>query len=532
MADNALIRIITAFLKHQVKKHIGDEAFAEIGAEIVAIGGDELDNKLKTWIGEKTTAKELERVAVETQKIFRDKIGNYELEQWMISLPLGNLPSVTKAIDELPNLPDEKNLEVALRQSIELNWKNVSSEQANQVVNVFLQSIRTSLLTIENHREMIIGRSSLRTEEKVDRLTALFISKFGEPSNHPIKDTSLQSSAIIFEIPEGTMDPESNFYIERPEDKILANLLKGKGYTVTIKGPRQVGKSSLLYRAIKNEEDSEKRIAFLDFQLLDSYSLIDANVFYKRFCSWLSDEISIADKVNDYWTQDLGPAMCCSRYISKYILPNTPKGLVIAIDETEHIFGSPFRSGFFGMLRSWHNKRREGTLWKHLSLILVTSTEPNVFITELNQSPFNVGRPILISDFTIEHINQLNEKYGSPITPDQKETLFHLLSGQPYLTHLSINLIASGATTFHHLFESAYSENGVFINHLQKHLINLQAQQELVTAFKQIINTGTCPDEISFIRLFSAGLAIRKKDRLAPRCELYSRFFKERLNAG
>ena len=74
MANNAIIRVLIAFLKHQVKKHIGDEAFSEVGAELIAIGGDNLDDKLKTWLGEKTTLEKIEKAAIYAQQCFHDKV--------------------------------------------------------------------------------------------------------------------------------------------------------------------------------------------------------------------------------------------------------------------------------------------------------------------------------------------------------------------------------------------------------------------------------------------------------------------------
>ncbi len=343
--------------------------------------------------------------------------------------------------------------------------------------------------------------------------------------------TSLNSSFQQTDIPEGTMDPESIFYIERPEDKLVFDILKGRRFTVIIKGPRQVGKSSLLVRAVKNEEDSKKRIALLDFQLLDNSTICDQETFFRRFCSWISDEIGLMDKTNQYWKPELGPVLCCTRYISRYILPASPGGLLIAIDESERIFGSPFRSDFFGMLRAWHNKRRKNSIWDNLSLLLVTSTEPNMFVTKMYQSPFNVGTTVTISDFTFRHIRQLNECYGAPLSPHQEQKLMQVLGGQPYLTHLTINLVASRIKTFDDIIENSLNEASIFANHLQKHLINLQTQKELVMAFDQIIKTESYPDEMSFVRLSSAGLVIRKNGLPVPRCELYSQYFKDRLNA-
>ena len=73
MTDKALVRILTALLKHQVKKMVGDEALDEIGKELVSIGGDKVDEQIKSWLGEKTNAKALENAARYAQRCFEEK---------------------------------------------------------------------------------------------------------------------------------------------------------------------------------------------------------------------------------------------------------------------------------------------------------------------------------------------------------------------------------------------------------------------------------------------------------------------------
>ncbi|RIK32416.1 MAG: hypothetical protein DCC56_00990 [Anaerolineae bacterium] len=174
MADNAFVKILTALLKHQVKKVVGDETLGVIGQEIAALGGDKVDDQIKSWLGEKTNAEQLEKAAQTAQACFREKVTDNEIQQWMVSLPLGNLPKVVEAIDELPSSPDESNLENALRESVALNWKKLSSEQVDHAVNSFLSCLRSALLPIEKQTLMIIGRSVLRTEDKVDLLVRWF----------------------------------------------------------------------------------------------------------------------------------------------------------------------------------------------------------------------------------------------------------------------------------------------------------------------------------------------------------------------
>ena len=165
MADNAFVKIGTALLKHQVKKLVGEEALGAIGEELSGIGGDKLD----AWIGEQAPPQQLEKAAQYAHQCFRGKVNDDELEQWMVSLPLGNLPKVVEAFEVLPKSPDETKLEVALRESVALDWKKLSAEQAENTVNAFLYCLRSALLPIEKQTLLVIGRSVLRTEEKIEK---------------------------------------------------------------------------------------------------------------------------------------------------------------------------------------------------------------------------------------------------------------------------------------------------------------------------------------------------------------------------
>ncbi|MDP1624303.1 MAG: hypothetical protein Q8L64_00890, partial [bacterium] len=174
MADNALVRILTALLKHQVKKIVGEDALGVIGQELIAVGGDKLDEQIKTLLGEKSTAEELEKAAVFARDNFRGKINDDEIEQWMVMLPLDNLPTIISAIEELPTSPDESKLENALQETVSLNWKKLSAEQVNNAVNSYMFCLRSALLPIEKQTLMVVGRSVLRTEERVNLLLSLF----------------------------------------------------------------------------------------------------------------------------------------------------------------------------------------------------------------------------------------------------------------------------------------------------------------------------------------------------------------------
>jgi len=340
------------------------------------------------------------------------------------------------------------------------------------------------------------------------------------------------------ETPGGAMDPESPFYIERPGDKVAIRYIERQGVTMTIKGPRQVGKSSLLNRVMDAAIYAGKRIAFVDFQLFDHADFEDADIFYRQFCTWITEELDLDNRVKEFWSEDLGNIQNCTNYVKRYLLREVDGSLVLAIDKVERLFETDFRSDFFGMLRSWHNQRRARSPWKQLDLVLVSSTEPRHFIPDQTQSPFNVGEVIRFTDFTKDQVTILNQRHKdlsrseskAPLTPDEEQQLMDLVGGHPYLVRRALYWVASGRITAPELFAHATDEHGPFGDHLRYYLFQLRNQKELVRGLNQVLgNNEKCQDEMVCDSLVGAGLVRSAGDKYEARCSLYRDYFKGRL---
>jgi hypothetical protein len=332
--------------------------------------------------------------------------------------------------------------------------------------------------------------------------------------------------------PEGTMSNQSLFYVERETDREAMNALNEiKGVTITIKGPRQMGKSSLLNRLLIEAKAKDMRAAFIDFQMIENSAIESADIFYRQFCSLLSWEFEIEDRTEEFWKNPLGHVQKTTNYFQKHLLKEIlDVQILLAMDEVERMFASPFRSDFFSMLRSWHNNRSRGGDWTRLNLSLVTSTEPYQFIADLNQSPFNVGQVVELSDFTPEQAADLNHRHRDPLTEAEVQQLVGLLGGHPYLTRKALYLVASQRTTFTEMLDKAYEDDGPFGDHLRNYLFRMGDQEKLKAGLVQVIKNQRCPDEHVFFRLRGAGLIKRIGNAVLPRNQLYAGYFGKRLN--
>jgi hypothetical protein len=365
-----------------------------------------------------------------------------------------------------------------------------------------------------------------RYPDREQLLTEIFSGYSLSNEEAPRSDKNwTEPEPAYLESPHNIVPIQSQFYVERPGDRIALKAIARQGVTIIIKGPPQMGKSSLLLRVEAAAEQAGKRVAFLDFQQFDRSSLAEADTFFQQFCILLTDKLEVDNRVNDCWALPLGNRQRLTRYLSHYLLPELGRPVVLAMDETDVIFNTDFRDDFFGTLRSWHSSRAHSAIWQQLDLVLVTSTEPYLFIKDLDESPFNVGEVIVPADFTVEQVIELNQKHGTPLSTRQVQQLFELLGGHPYLVRLALYLVVEQRFSPASLFSQAIEERGPFGDHLRHHLTQLRRQRELVESLRQVITHHTCPDQHIFFRLWGAGLVRREGQAVLPRCQLYASFF-------
>ena len=70
------------------------------------------------------------------------------------------------------------------------------------------------------------------------------------------------------------------------------------------------------------------------------------------------------------------------------------------------------------------------TSWSRLTLAIAYATEAHLFISDLNQSPFNIGTLVSLEDFTLSQVAELNRLYGSSLRTDEDlRRYFELLNG-------------------------------------------------------------------------------------------------------
>lgn len=333
------------------------------------------------------------------------------------------------------------------------------------------------------------------------------------------------------EVPGGQLDLASAFYIERPpiETSCYETIVQ-PGALIRIKAPRQMGKTSLMSRILHQAEQQGCRTVALSFQLADGKVFADLDKFLQWFCANVGRELHLPHKLGDYWDDIFGSKVNCTTYF-EYLLREINTPLILGLDEVDRIFQYPeIAADFFGMLRTWHEQAKRNELWKKLRLVVVHATE--VYIPmNINQSPFNVGLPIELPEFSPEQVLDLARRHGLHWNTNQVERLMAMVGGHPYLVRVALYSLARQEMTLEQLLETAPTEAGPYGDHLRRHLWNLEQHHELAAAIKKAV-AETHPVRVETEQAFkleSMGLVRLQGNDITLRFNLYRLYFQERL---
>ncbi len=330
----------------------------------------------------------------------------------------------------------------------------------------------------------------------------------------------------------GAVPLDSRFYIERETGQEFRAAVARRDSVVLVKGARQVGKTSLLARSLQQAREAGARVALTDFQLLNASHLASAESLLRMLAKSLADQLELAVWPDQIWDADLGPSMNFTRYVRREVLGATEAPLVWGLDEVDRLFTCAFGSEVFGLFRSWHNARSLDPAgpWPRLTLALAYATEAHLFITDIHQSPFNVGTRLTLEDFTLEQVAELNRRYEAPLSEAEIVRYFRLVEGHPYLVRRGLSEIAARGVCLDALEAQADCDEGPFGDHLRRLLISLSQDAALCDVMRGVIEGQPCPTAESFYRLRSAGVVVGDSARDAkPRCQLYSNYLKQHL---
>jgi transcriptional regulator with XRE-family HTH domain len=338
--------------------------------------------------------------------------------------------------------------------------------------------------------------------------------------------------------PNGAVPLDSPFYLERvPVQAQIEREIQKPGALVRIKAPKEMGKTSLLMRALDSAKGWGYQTVSLNIEQVDAVILSDlvggASPLENRFLRWLcanvARQLQLPPMLDEYWDEDLGSKISCTAYFQDYLLAKISTPLVLAFDEMNRMFEHPqMAQDFLPLLRSWYEEAKISPIWQKLRLIVVHSTEIYIPL-QLNQSPFNVGLPIQLDTFSQAEVQQLARRYGLDWDNGMEAgQLMEMVGGHPLLINIALYHLSSEDISLTKLLETAPTATGIYHHHLQRHWVTLAEQPELAQALDRVMS-ATKPITLAPIlayQLSSLGSIERLGDRVVPACELYRQAFK------
>lgn len=324
------------------------------------------------------------------------------------------------------------------------------------------------------------------------------------------------------------------FYIERPPiESECYNKILQPGSLIRIKAPQQMGKTMLMEKIMESVASQRYRTVILSLKLADKTHFTNLDKFLRWFCTNVSRELGLSSQIDNFWEEeDTGSKISCTTYFEDYLLKQSDSPLVLGLDDVDLVFPHPeVYEDFFAMLRYWHEKAKTRPLWKRLRLVVVHSTEVYIPLN-IDQSPFNVGMLIELSEFSGEQVKNLAKQYGLDWDANQVEQLMMMLGGNPYLVQQALSYLTSRQEIkLEEFLANAPTEAGIYSHYLRQHLSIFKQHPELAIGMRKVVTAtaGVRLESISTYKLQSMGLVKLQGNEVEPRCNLYRQYFQVRL---
>jgi diguanylate cyclase (GGDEF)-like protein len=304
---------------------------------------------------------------------------------------------------------------------------------------------------------------------------------------------------------------------------------------VRLKAPKNMGKTSLLLRVLDRASHQGYRTVSLNLEQIDREIFSNLRRFLRWLCAAVSHQLDITPQLDDYWDEDIGSKVSSTLYFRHYLLKQLDAPLLLAIDEVNQLFEYPqLAREVLPLFRSWYEEGKKVPSWQKLRLVVCHSTEIYLPL-HLTQSPFNVGLPIKLPDFTPEQVQELAQRHGLDWQDGtQAQQLMELVGGHPYLVRLALYFLSQERISLPQLLAQAATPRGIYDEYLRRYLTALRQEPLLASAFQAVVAAeGGIPldTELAY-PLDRMGLIKFDSQGWKPLCELYRAYFATQLLAA
>jgi hypothetical protein len=332
-------------------------------------------------------------------------------------------------------------------------------------------------------------------------------------------------------------------YIRRAADDVLFELC-ARATLAYVLAPRQMGKTSLVVRTAARLQKRGVACVLLTLYEAD----ITAEQWYLRLLAEIAEQLGLRTDPDLWWrqhTKDRGPSQRFRLFLETVLLAEVSQPVVIFIDEIDLTIGLSFTDEFFSTIRSLYEERPRKPALKRISFVLIGVASPSELIHDPLHTPFNIGHPVEMTDFTLAEADQLAQGFIETAPLDQArrvlEHILHWTHGHPYLTQRLCRALLAEATDWNESGVAALVQR-TFLSqqgaddpnlHEVRRMVTRRAADpyETLSTYQDILRGKRVADEpLSPVKalLKLSGLVQATDSRLVVRNRIYRSVFDER----
>ncbi|MEN8444949.1 MAG: AAA-like domain-containing protein, partial [Cyanobacteria bacterium J06555_13] len=247
----------------------------------------------------------------------------------------------------------------------------------------------------------------------------------------------------------GSLSLNEPTYVTRKADDELYKGLKAGDFCYVL-NCRQMGKSSLRVRTAARLQNEDVTCAVVQMtSILDEDSTLEQ--FYAGVIDSITQCLDLDFDDTAWWEANsrLSFVNRFSNFLETILLRAISNDLVIFIDEIDRVMSLPFNvDGFFTAIRECFNKRADNPDFCRLTFSLLGVATPSDLIEDKSSTPFNIGRAIELTGFTLDEAKPLEIGLQVNTPTEVLKAILSWTNGQPFLTQKICRLVAEEENSF------------------------------------------------------------------------------------